>query len=264
MLETLKKTGKRFWQLVLPAASTLVSLNFGEVVAQARTNWTLALHEQPPPWLTEEFLAPRIQPLLVVVTFGSVAWVLWPIVWGVVGWLWRFLLPLFQPAKVTPASALSGYGVASLGNRDGGFIVGGRAEDEPGVTIGLMPTAEALRAMRTAAEPEREFIPLKDAGQWLYDNGAAWLRDRLKDPEPFDSITEHAAAYVGEACDAGVGELVASRELGLRPEPVKYRDLRHSGFDALFGGKPLPVNPMVREADLPSILAYYENPSRPA
>lgn len=118
-----------------------------------------------------------------------------------------------------------------------------------------------LAAAHSSGEPE--YIPLMEAGRWLYDNGAPWLRDHLKDPKPFDSIAEHAAAFVGEACDAGAGELVASREPGLNPEPTKYKEMQGTAFSSAFGDKPLPVNPMVRSADLPSILAYYEEPAAP-
>lgn len=150
--------------------------------------------------------------------------------------------------------------VSSTNPTYGKIVVGGRATDELGVTIGPLPTAEALNVFEKSAS---EYIPLDEAGTWLYDNGEPWLRDHLKDPEPFKSITEHAAAFVGEACDEGAGELLASREPGLKPEPMKYKDLHHTGFDAVFGGKPLPVNPMVRRSDLPSILAYYKNPIAP-
>jgi hypothetical protein len=180
------------------------------------------------------------------------------------GWVWTLGAPKAGQGPALPATALpqppapttsftTRVAATPMDN-----VVDGRALDEPGVTIGPMPTAEALAVL---ARPEQEYIPLNEAGQWLYDNAEPWLREHLKNPAPFDSITEHAAAFVGEACDAGSGELVARRESGLKPERIRFHELRHTGLDAVFGGgQALPVDPAVRRADLPAILGYYRNP----
>lgn len=181
------------------------------------------------------------------------------------GWVWPLAAPragkaLSHPATASPQPSAPGTSFTPrAASTPTDYVVGGRAQDEPGVTIGPMPTAEALQVF---ARQEQDYISLKEAGQWLYDNAEPWLREHLKNPAPFDSITEHAAAFVGEACDAGCGELVARREPGLKPERVSFHELRHTGLDAVFGGgQALPVDPAVRRADLPAILAYYPDPS---
>lgn len=87
MRDALEETGKRLWRLAPAGVGTLVSLKFGELIATARTNWTLALHEPPPAWLTEKVLAPWVQPLLAAIIAASLAWALWPVVRGALGWI---------------------------------------------------------------------------------------------------------------------------------------------------------------------------------
>jgi hypothetical protein len=149
-------------------------------------------------------------------------------------------------------------GVDDIPAAYGKYVVGGRAEDRAGVTIGPLPTAEAIALWRAE---EREFIPLDDAARWLYDNAEPWLKEVLQRPEPFNSIAEHAAALVGTAADDGVCELRASRERGLAPEPMKFSELKPTAFESVFDKeKRFPVDPIVRRADLLNLLKYYRNP----
>jgi hypothetical protein len=146
-------------------------------------------------------------------------------------WIWRVFLGL--------GLALMGYGV-----------------------ISAIVHHARLRWAAARKRGEAEFIPLREAGQWLYDNGEQWLRDHLGDHRPFDSVTEHAAAFVATAADEGVGELRASREPGLAPEPARYRDIAPPP-DALGNRRKGWVDPIFRRADLPKVLAHYKNPIEP-
>ncbi|MDB5446756.1 MAG: hypothetical protein JWQ97_2073, partial [Phenylobacterium sp.] len=89
--------------------------------------------------------------LMLAICFATTTHLVWASLWG-------------RRSKAAVASARGTYGKA---------VVGGRAEDEPGVTIGPMPMAEALELWKT---PEPEFIPLDEAARWLYNNAAPWLR----------------------------------------------------------------------------------------
>ena len=244
MLDALKEVGSRLWRLLVPAGGVVLSVSFGELIGTVRDNWALFFRNEPPPWLTEEKLAPWAQPALALFILGSLLWAFWPLLLWARSWV------------VQRLSHRHAYGMIPVMVRS---VAGGRAIDEAGRTIGPMPVDQAVALWGSDGEPE--FIPLEEAARWLYDNGSPWLREHLKDPRPFESIIEHASALVGAAADDGVGELRASREPGLKPEKVTFDELKGTPFEAAFGRtRPAPVNPEFRKADLPRLLEYYQDP----
>ncbi len=257
MRDAFKETGQRLWRLAIPFGGTVVSLKFGELVTTARANWTLVLHEVPPAWLTEIALAPWVQPALVFFICASLLWTLWPAVRGVIGWI----IASFQKRRgAALTKALSRYGVVSPANRESpnNYIVGGRAEDERGVTIGPMPTAEASRRFE---KPGPEYIPLEDAGRWLYENASQRIRDTLKGgvPSPFDSIAEHGAAFYRTAWLEGYCSIYGRWEPGLPMELIDPKDGDFSAFESVFGSdRRRPIDLSVMRQDLKPVLDYYE------
>ncbi len=252
MRDAFKETGKRLLRLVPAAVSALVSHNFAEVVSKSRDNWTVALREPPPRWLTEETLAPWVQPLLGIVIITSLVWALWPVVSGAFGWT----IGRLRGSQRTGAN----YGVPAS-HHSNKYIVGGRAEDEPGQTIGPMRIAEALQEMRASAEPALEYIPIEDAGRWIYENASPRIREILKGgvPSPFETIAQHGAAFYRTAWTEGRCHLYGRWELGLPMELVDPKDGDFSPFETVFGSdRRRPIDLSVLRQDLKPVLEYYE------
>ncbi|MDP3632378.1 hypothetical protein [Phenylobacterium sp.] len=157
--------------------------------------------------------------------------------------------PKFTPEPRTKAhSKVSAYGKA----------IGGRAEDEPGVSIGPIPTTEALKVF---AAPTPEYIPLEEAGRWLYENASPGIREVLKGgvPSPFNSIAEHGAAFYRTAWTEERCSMYGRWEPGLPMELIDPQDGKFSAFEAVFGsdrGKPIDLS--VLRQDLKPVLDYYE------
>lgn len=140
----------------------------------------------------------------------------------------------------------------------GKYIVGGRAEDEPGVTIGPMSPAEALKLWKA---PEPEYIPIEDAGRWLYENASPKIREVLKGgvPSPFNSIAEHGSALYRTQWIEGRCALYGRWEPGLPMEPIDPKDGKFSAFELVFGSpRRKPIDLSVLKQDLQPVLDHYE------
>lgn len=108
------------------------------------------------------------------------------------------------------------------------------------------------------AEPD--FMPIKEAGLWLYNNGSQEMRDvmRAGTPSIFPTIADHGAAFVKDAAARGICQLWGRREAGLVMEKVEVENF--SAFQSLFGDTQRPIIDLsILRSALPAILAYYRD-----
>lgn len=124
---------------------------------------------------------------------------------------------------------------------------------------------ELWRESLREREPAPEFVMAEEAGHWLYVNGSERLRSVLRSnvPRLWKSIADCGRSYVIEASKEAAFQLYGRREPGLPLEPINPTECDFSTFEQGFGvNDKAPMEIAVRYADLPSILAYYEEPGR--
>lgn len=161
-----------------------------------------------------------------------------------------------RKSKDAAAAAISAYGKAAA-PANGKYVVGGRAEDEPGVSIGPIPTVEALNVF---ADSE-EYVPIEDAGRWLYTNAGEGLQKVLRDsvPSPFNTIAEHGAAMFRTRWTENACKLHGRWEPGLPMEEIDAKDGHFSTFEKMFGtAKKQIIDLSVKRRDLQPVLDYYD------
>jgi hypothetical protein len=164
---------------------------------------------------------------------------------------------LESPSSSQSVSAEARQVVASGVPADGKYTVGGRVEDQRASLIGPLPTAEGLRALRDSPD----YVPIEDAGRWLYENGNERIREVLRAgvPDPFKSIGAHGAAFFRTLWAEGKCQLYARWETSLSLEPIDYKDGDFSAFESVFGSdRRQPIDWSVRRQDMPPVLDYYE------
>lgn len=123
-----------------------------------------------------------------------------------------------------------------------------------------------LRASTFApgAEAETDFIPLQEAGRWLYANASDRLKETLKRMEPFDSIADHGAAFYRTQWQEGRCNLYGRWEAGLPMERIDAKDGDFTAFSAVFGSDKRPIlDQSIMASDLQPVLDYYEDAVAP-
>lgn len=116
-------------------------------------------------------------------------------------------------------------------------------------------------AARTSPSPS-DYIPIEDAGRWLYENATERLREVLKVgvPNPFDTIAEHAAAYYRTSWTDGRCDLHGRWEPGLPMEKIDPKGGNFSAFETVFGSdRKKVIDLSVMRRDLRGVLDYYES-----
>lgn len=141
---------------------------------------------------------------------------------------------------------------------EGKYIFGGHAEDEPGVTIGPMPTAEALNVFGDA---QSDYVPIEDAGRWLYANASERLRQWIKEMASSlnTTIADQGASYYRTSWQEGRCDLYGRWEAELPMEKIDPKDGDFSAFAAVFGsGKRTILDQSILRRDLRPVLDFYE------
>lgn len=125
----------------------------------------------------------------------------------------------------------------------------------------LAKQGEEIERFLASLPPEADFVPLREAAVWLYHNLSPRIRGALRRgvPSPFDTVEEHAEAFVKEAGAHGVCRLFAKWGRDLPYEEIDPSSADYDAFEAVFGSdRKLAIEVAVRRSDLPTILAYYE------
>lgn len=107
----------------------------------------------------------------------------------------------------------------------------------------------ALLAQPPISADELDYVPLQEAGRWLYSNASERLRHSLKSmvPDPFSTIAEHAAAYYTTQWQEGRCDLYGRWEPGLPMEKMVFGANKRTILDQA-----------VLRRDLRPVLEYYE------
>jgi hypothetical protein len=118
-----------------------------------------------------------------------------------------------------------------------------------------------LSRSRAFNPTSHDYIPVEEAGRWLYANASDGLKTALKRmvPDPFPTIAEHGAAYFKTQWQEGRCSLYGRWEAGLPMERIDAKDGDFAVFSAAFGSDRRPIlDPSVIRADLQVVLDYYE------